>query len=742
MSSSIHINASSTVSKNLNDYTVGGFYYCSSNDNEARYVSNLPETGKSFFLLVEDWGDSNYTKQTVTHYNSNKTYTRIKDAGTWGAWKEISANTTYTASNAEAKVDNYKSNGIAGTSTEYSRADHQHTRLYSWCTGGVSTACYVNILEFSVNQSWNDRPITLMIQQRAKQTPSYLSIKLTNTDISSANYSIDTFVVWGTNTTFYLRQVDTNKWNLMAYKAANDGFYVLDLFSGNGAIQFSSLNTSFGTTAPTNTTTNPLKTSTYIAGATPFGTTANTVAQGNHTHNSYVNPTIADNLTTNNASQVLSAKQGYILNNQDAEYVEGTHGTTATGSWTGTCTRLRTIQKNSVILFKMTSAGSGNASLTLTLADGSTFGPKDVYYNASTRFTTHLPQNTVLNLVYDGTKWINTGIQNTNNYDRVYGVYHILAGEKLTKNGLIACKKSDGKYYNIKANLAIDPTKPILWTGAEIASGGDSNNLYSAYPSVNIQTTVSGKTVTTKKRVFIEGDYTYNDGIFTISGNVFKSEDNLGNAHYIPIGASSSTTNLRFNNFDNNVYLNNTQESMFIPLSQEYNAIYHRPSSYTPSSHTHGNIDNSGILKISNTAQTNKPLITNSSGTIIAGAFGTSSGQFAEGNHTHTVPSYTLVQTIGPKNGVTAKIYTDDRNVYIKYSGTASLTANTNLNLGTVNDAYRPKTGYEYGLIGHVNANIYGAVEISGTLYIINKTTTTSASVYGSIIYPLKSRLP
>ena len=33
-----------------------------------------------------------------------------------------------------------------------------------------------------------------------------------------------------------------------------------------------------------------------------------------HTHSNYVNPTIADNLTTNDSTQVLSAKQGKVLN--------------------------------------------------------------------------------------------------------------------------------------------------------------------------------------------------------------------------------------------------------------------------------------------------------------------------------------------------------------------------------------------------------------------------------------------
>lgn len=50
-----------------------------------------------------------------------------------------------------------------------------------------------------------------------------------------------------------------------------------------------------------------------------FGTTAGTFAEGNHTHSEYTNPTIADNLSTNNAAQVLSAKQGKVLNDNKAD---------------------------------------------------------------------------------------------------------------------------------------------------------------------------------------------------------------------------------------------------------------------------------------------------------------------------------------------------------------------------------------------------------------------------------------
>lgn len=48
------------------------------------------------------------------------------------------------------------------------------------------------------------------------------------------------------------------------------------------------------------------------------GTGSTNFALGNHTHSAYVNPTIADNLTTDNSSQVLSAKQGKVLK----EYVD------------------------------------------------------------------------------------------------------------------------------------------------------------------------------------------------------------------------------------------------------------------------------------------------------------------------------------------------------------------------------------------------------------------------------------
>ena len=55
-------------------------------------------------------------------------------------------------------------------------------------------------------------------------------------------------------------------------------------------------------------------------------------------------------------------------------------------------------------------------------------------------------------------------------------------------------------------------------------------------------------------------------------------------------------------------------------------------SGYSLTTHTHGDISSDG--KIGSTS--GKPIITTTGGKLSAGAFGTSSGQFAEGNHTHS----------------------------------------------------------------------------------------------------------
>lgn len=68
-------------------------------------------------------------------------------------------------------------------------------------------------------------------------------------------------------------------------------------------------------------------------------------------------------------------------------------------------------------------------------------------------------------------------------------------------------------------------------------------------------------------------------------------------------------------------------------------------SGYSTTSHTHGNISSDGKVGTAS----GKPLITTTGGAVSAGAFGTSSGQFAEGNHTHS--SYTTTANVATEIG-------------------------------------------------------------------------------------------
>lgn len=75
-------------------------------------------------------------------------------------------------------------------------------------------------------------------------------------------------------------------------------------------------------------------------------------------------------------------------------------------------------------------------------------------------------------------------------------------------------------------------------------------------------------------------------------------------------------------------------DAVYAPLTHTHtkSEVTDFPSTMAPSSHTHGNLTNEGKLG----STSGKPVITTTGGAITTGAFGTSSGQFAEGNHTHT----------------------------------------------------------------------------------------------------------
>ena len=105
------------------------------------------------------------------------------------------------------------------------------------------------------------------------------------------------------------------------------------------------------------------------------------------------------------------------------EYILGTQSTSAaTGTWLGVSTD-NELYDGKEIIYTLPVAGSGNATLNLTLSDGTTTGAKNVYAWGTTRFTTHFGVNTPFRLTYhksitiNGTAyegWWHHGDYNTN----------------------------------------------------------------------------------------------------------------------------------------------------------------------------------------------------------------------------------------------------------------------------------------------------------------------------------------
>ena len=223
---------------------------------------------------------------------------------------------------------------------------------------------------------------------------------------------------------------------------------------------------------------------------------------------------------------------------QSVEYIVGTQ-TAVTGNWTGVSVD-GALYAGKTIAYKLPYAGSGNASLKLTLANGSETELVPVYLN-TTRVTTHFGAGAVINMTYDGTAWRAASIPNSNNYDRRLHNSAIKAAAAVTAAHLIA-GKADG-YKMLAASLAFDLAYPILYASAAISANATAKSAYEALPDVNFSTTGTIQSGAANKILWLKG--TVEGNTFTIAeGNwlttVVPVEDD--GMYYIPLGVMSSTT--------------------------------------------------------------------------------------------------------------------------------------------------------------------------------------------------------
>lgn len=242
----------------------------------------------------------------------------------------------------------------------------------------------------------------------------------------------------------------------------------------------------------------------------------------------------------NKADEALeTAQNSYPL-------IKGTQ-TSATGSWTGKAP-FNNLVDGQKISYALPYNGSGNATLNLTLSDGSTTGALPIYYNATSRLTTQYSAGAVITLTYRKdvkigsatyTGWWTTIDSNT--YDRTRYSSAIKASSAITAGNIIVGNASG--YHHLKTGGTFDISYPILYAGSAITSGSTGTNNYLVLPFA-IATTQS-LALTAYKAVYIKGKL--NGSIFTpvstapLTQSVPTSDDGY---YYILLGTAYSTTSL------------------------------------------------------------------------------------------------------------------------------------------------------------------------------------------------------
>ena len=257
---------------------------------------------------------------------------------------------------------------------------------------------------------------------------------------------------------------------------------------------------------------------------------------------------------------------------QSVEYIIGTQ-TATTSSWTGTSSTLTELKDGTQIRYWLPYAGSGNATLNLTLKDGTTTGAINIYRQGGSanssgvvtanRVTTHYPAgssismtygvNRVVSAVYSGTTYtgtftgwfVDSAYDSGNTYNRVRMQNAIKAVTAIT-SGRIICGTDSG-YKNISVNTSFNLSYPLLYaaSGINVNATGDNN-----YLQINGVNASSNGTITSgaaNKMLYLKG--TVNGNEFTIAPSPFMTTVTptaVDNYVYIPLGIMYSATSIYF----------------------------------------------------------------------------------------------------------------------------------------------------------------------------------------------------
>ena len=237
------------------------------------------------------------------------------------------------------------------------------------------------------------------------------------------------------------------------------------------------------------------------------------------------------------------------------EFVYGTQ-TATTNVWKGNSNDSELVDGKQILYFLPFAGNSNSATLELTLSDGTTTGAKNVYFQSTTRMTTHYGQYSQFRLIYHQSHkigsntyegwWSEPGrdTTTTNATQIQLNSNALKAGSTALARYNIIVANENGLYQHLKSGNVFDITYPIVYLDANVNASASTSNVYTEI-NFTVSTTQS-ITLTAQKPVYIKG--TLNGKLFTpisttpLTQTIPSEEDGF---QYIYLGYGYSSTAVR-----------------------------------------------------------------------------------------------------------------------------------------------------------------------------------------------------
>ena len=389
---------------------------------------------------------ANSSTSTLTTYSvSDANKTKIMSASSIGGVPLVGGGGVGTISTSDKLVVTVDAGNI--TDSTASQVYTSLKKIHLYFSTGSCTGCQVKVetadyptsttwvdkgtYNLSGNPGWNVIPLNITFGGYAKQNVAghvrYIKLTFTCTGIgnSSLRFALRNIQMFGvTNWTTpsnlasigHIYNYNENQDAIFPAKIIKSGGTSSQFLKANGDVDSNTYLTTNNASSTYLTKTDASNTyqpkgsyaaSTHTHAYAPTshastGTGYGVGTTANYGHNKIIDDATKSSLTN---GESLSAHMGYILNNQDVEYVVSTH-TSSTSTWTGTCSKIRKLEAGTKIYYRLNQdPTTTEVTLNLTLADSTTTGAKNVYFGG-TRLKNQYPKYAVIGMVFDGSNWI------------------------------------------------------------------------------------------------------------------------------------------------------------------------------------------------------------------------------------------------------------------------------------------------------------------------------------------------